>query len=264
MTTEFIPSDEIVELLANLTDSHLKPEQQDRLNQLITDDPQVRDFYIDYIRVHAMLIWRHGSVPALDVPMDAPTELLPRTKKSSSWALSIALGLSILVAAFAGLYFVTIGQESTAITMHNNDTQWRGGGSPLRGGQLIIGDGNLTAGFFQVKLPTGVVIAMQGPADFYWPGGNEFNLDHGRVKVYVPPEATGFILKAPRIQIVDLGTEFGAAVHKSGDVEVHVFQGEVMLNKIHIFKDEAKYVSIKEGKVVDAKINERSFPAIRP
>lgn len=265
MSTDFQPTDELIELLANLTDSFLLPEQQTRLNQLITEDPQVRDFYIDYIRVHAILIWSHGSVPTLEVPMDAPAELLPRRKKNlKSWAFSIAVGLSVLLAAFAGLYYATIGRQPAAITMHDNDTEWGEDESPLRDGQLKVGGGNLTAGFFQLKLPTGVIIAMQGPVTFYWPGGNEFNLDQGRVKVYVPPNATGFTLNAPRIKIVDMGTEFGVAVHKGGDVEVHVFQGELMVNNIPIYKDEAKYISMKEERVVDSKINERAFPAFRP
>src|SRR5262249_518170 len=50
----------------------------------------------------------------------------------------------------------------------------------------------------------------------------------GKLRATVPPQATGFTIATPKLDLVDRGTEFGLSVNPSR-TEVHVFQGKVEL-----------------------------------
>ncbi len=59
-----------------------------------------------------------------------------------------------------------------------------------------------------------------------------FGLDHiamvtGRVTANVPPQAIGFRIDTPDMEVVDLGTEFALKVDSSGKSRLVVLEGEV-------------------------------------
>ena len=47
----------------------------------------------------------------------------------------------------------------------------------------------------------------------------------------IKPEARGFQVETPKGSVVDLGTEFAVDVTPSEDVQVHVFKGEVLVQR---------------------------------
>ncbi len=51
----------------------------------------------------------------------------------------------------------------------------------------------------------------------------------GKLRVTVPPHAQGFAIRTPKLELVDLGTEFGVQVDDGKGTEVQVFQGKVEL-----------------------------------
>ena len=67
---------------------------------------------------------------------------------------------------------------------------------------------------------------MNGPVDFTIEEHGGY-LHYGNVAARVPPAAMSFTIKTPKVQVVDFGTEFGVHAEKDGQVDVHVFQGQV-------------------------------------
>ena len=52
-------------------------------------------------------------------------------------------------------------------------------------------------------------------------------LSHGQFTAKVPEGAEGFTVSTPQGKIIDLGTQFGVSVTEDGNVETHVFSGEI-------------------------------------
>ena len=66
---------EDLELLESLTaaivEGTLSESQRDQLARLLKDNPAAQAFYRDYLEIHTLLAWEHGSMGA--------TPLLPQT-----------------------------------------------------------------------------------------------------------------------------------------------------------------------------------------
>ncbi len=272
MSGEYQPSSEFERLLTALADGELEAADRLRLNETIRDDEDARQFYLHYIKVHSLLIWRHGSIPPLDVSLGEDEELLLRPGRNfSSMAIAIAVVASVVVAVGIGYYNLALPGQASARLTHSEDASWHVGAEPtLPGGRVAPSEAALASGFVQLELPSGVVIAMQGPVRFEWSGENKLRLLRGRIRASVPPAAVGFVVEAPNVQIQDLGTEFGVAVDQWNNVEVQVFQGKVIMNgQITVRKDEAQVVDNKHRKagaplvVRPAKPNQKAFPTIR-
>ena len=74
---------------------------------------------------------------------------------------------------------------------------------------------------FQAALTT------EGPAAFDLNSAWEATLNRGTLKASVPPQAIGFRISNPSVEIVDLGTEFTMSADASGAAEVLVLKGQV-------------------------------------
>src|SRR5581483_3213126 len=70
---------------------------------------------------------------------------------------------------------------------------------------------------------------LQGPADFQLIGRNEAYCSRGSLRATVPPQAQGFTIGSPKVDLVDRGTEFGLRIGADSQTEVHVFRGKVDL-----------------------------------
>ncbi len=85
----------------------------------------------------------------------------------------------------------------------------------------------LDSGLLELQFTSGASVILEGPADFEVAGALRCVLHRGAVVARVPEQARGFTVDGPRGRLVDLGTEFGVRVGKSGDTEVHVLKGRV-------------------------------------
>jgi hypothetical protein len=72
-------------------------------------------------------------------------------------------------------------------------------------------------------------VLLEGPADFRLISPREAFCTRGKLRATVPPQAQGFTIGSPRLDLVDLGTEFGMNVNGTERTEVHVFEGKVDL-----------------------------------
>ncbi len=65
------PNEELAGLLKAISEDRLSPEQHERLEAILRDDPEARKRYLRYIQADALLAWRYAHVP--DLPADLGT-----------------------------------------------------------------------------------------------------------------------------------------------------------------------------------------------
>jgi AcrR family transcriptional regulator len=94
----------------------------------------------------------------------------------------------------------------------------------IREGQLIT----ISKGLLVLQFGSGAEITLNGPATLSATSKTSVKLVRGELSASVPPQARGFCVETHAGDFVDLGTEFGLMVAEDGDVETHVFKGEVV------------------------------------
>ncbi len=146
------------------------------------------------------------------------------------------------------------------------DAVW-GPSSPKKevGEDLRKGSYYLERGLAQVVFDNGVRATLEGPAIFDLHSCSAMELISGKLVANVNRDGAGFSVKTPSTKVLDLGTEFGVNVDEvTGNSDVHVFEGEVMLyprntvKKISILQGKAKRVALS-GQDKDIANNQYAF-----
>jgi Concanavalin A-like lectin/glucanases superfamily len=118
-----------------------------------------------------------------------------------------------------------------AVLKRGSDAVWTNGEDYGTGELLPAGWLRLQSGSVQLEFLRGAQVILTGPAEMRIDGENAAFLKSGKVSAEVPEAAHGFSLRAPGMEVVDLGTAFGLDVPATGGPEVHVFTGEVTVAK---------------------------------
>lgn len=113
------------------------------------------------------------------------------------------------------------------------DCQWPDGARGLQFGDYLTEGEEVTidSGVVQLTLDTGTRVLVEGPASFIATSRSETELSLGRIAASVPRAGRGYTVLTPTAEIVDLGTEFGVHVDRSGASKVYVFDGDVVARK---------------------------------
>jgi hypothetical protein len=151
------------------------------------------------------------------------------------------------------------------------DPEWEAGQTRRhRGAHLVVGDDlRLRSGYVEIAFHDGVSVLLHGPAQFVVDRVEQQDrqisygrLQRGKLTAHVPPDAVGFTVATPLVNVVDLGTQFGIDV-STDKTDVVVFEGEVAAHPTAAASSE-KSRSISSGEAVRF---ERSQPwgrAYRP
>jgi hypothetical protein len=254
---------ELQALLNALCEGSSTPEQVQRLEELILSSPEAEAYYIQYMSLYADLIGHFTVLPTStehslreraragrregERGNAMHAQARGRRRSRSRRRLSgILMGLAGLA---AGLVLALVlsrrepagstpspagGAEaldnSVAVLLQAPGAVWEETGQPLRAGApLAPGRLRLKSGFAHFEFYSGATVILQGPADFRLISSQEAYCARGKLRATVPPQAQGFTIGSPRVDLVDRGTEFGLQVHEGGKTEVHVFQGKVDL-----------------------------------
>ncbi|MCG8449228.1 MAG: FecR domain-containing protein [Pirellulales bacterium] len=97
-------------------------------------------------------------------------------------------------------------------------------GEPLLEGRKL----KLSQGLAQLTFESGVKLLLQAPAELTVDTEMNSQLDAGKITAVVPRRASGFAIRTPNAEVIDIGTEFAVHVDELGGSEVHVFDGEVI------------------------------------
>lgn len=98
-------------------------------------------------------------------------------------------------------------------------------GDRLRPGLITWPQGTLHLDFLN-----GAQIVVSGPAQLQIHSLSLVTLLEGNAAARIPPSAKGFVMNAPDVAIVDLGTEFSVRVNENGESDVNVTDGEVVVS----------------------------------
>jgi hypothetical protein len=123
------------------------------------------------------------------------------------------------------------GATSKAVAMLNRvvEAQWNAAGeAPRLGAPLEPGWLRLQSGLAQIVFYSGARVVIEGPAELQIVSPTETSFRHGRLIAEVPPQARGFRITTPPMNVPSLDTSFGLVVQE-GRMEVHVFKGGIEL-----------------------------------
>lgn len=138
---------------------------------------------------------------------------------------------ALAVAAVLALAFVLTRFGKThdrVILTRSESVVWAGAGAGVGD---VLEDGRvleIDSGIAELTFPDGVQVLLEGPAHIRITGPKSARLERGRLVARVlRAEGRGFVIDGPSGRVVDLGTEFGVSVGRSGEMEVHVLEGTV-------------------------------------
>ena len=248
---------EIAELANKMCDRTITPDERERLEMLLSDNPEVRSLYLDYLRVNASLIWRYrtGDTVNLSDADSSDTQIAraaadapPQKDKGTGWSAFLgrhwgffgALASCLLVAfllwprSAEESADVSPGAESTnfvATLREATNVVWSNDQDAVNvGGRIKSGSLRLGAGEAELVFDSGAKLLLAGPAKLELESPLRVFLEKGKVAAHMPSTAVGFELYTPTSKLVDQGTEFGVVVDEAGTTKVHVFRGQVDLH----------------------------------
>jgi hypothetical protein len=242
------PSREFDEAVAAVCHGSVSDEQARALNELLRRDPAARDDYILRLEIHSRLasdpdlfvaMERATGVMAPDRAVMLPQNFLPLRSprrepvRKRSWALALAACVALLGSGWWGLHEWRQGERkgatSTAVAMLNRvvDAEWESRqAAPRLGAPLEPGSLRLKSGLAQVVFYSGARVVIEGPTELQLISPGETSCRRGRLTAEVPPQAKGFRVGTPQMNVTDLGTAFGIEVGAQR-TELHVFKGSV-------------------------------------
>ncbi len=200
------------------------------LAKLLGQSAPARRVYLEYIADSVSLHFRAqaGAAPA---PVEARSVLRkwwPLRNARLAWAAACGLAVALGTALWAG-HEPAPTYRGVAVLARAVDVSWQPAGALHAPGSLLpAGPLRLVRGAAQIEFFGGATLVVEAPADLDLVSASEVFVRRGKVRASVPPPARGFLVGAPGVGVVDLGTELGVDVQSTG-AEVRVFDGEVEL-----------------------------------
>lgn len=216
--------DEVGELMEALRDGTIEDAQVARLDQILAEQPEAVDYFVDRAMLRAELDARLSGPARITLPGRRP---MLRVLLVAAPAAAALILLSVAVAVLRPPRpEAPISYEGCAVLTRALETRWDGA-APAVGSVLPKGRLAFESGVIQVEFFSGARVILEGPADFELVSANEGLCRLGKLRAVVPPQAQGFTVGTPAIRLIDRGTEFGLRLDRTGGAEVHVFQGRV-------------------------------------
>ena len=235
---------ELNELCNALVDETINEKQKARLSNWLSGSADARRFYVRAMGLSASLFSYAGEMQSQELERPRPEKII-----RLNWLWKFAPLAAAACAVFAVLWIggrQTDGgvnaakvapaspsaeaPESVAQLTGSKECQWVNNSfSAQPGGRLYQGQKvELAKGFAEITFDSGAQIVLLGPASLSVDSAWAATLNRGTLKASIPPEAMGFSISNPTVEVVDLGTEFTMFADASGaTAEVLVLKGEV-------------------------------------
>lgn len=245
MSAEF--ERELELLTSAMCNSTITAEETSQLDELLKRDAAARAFYNNYLFLHGELYSQHAALGAeTELRPDVSEPVARRAAARKKWRSWLAVAAALVgVAAISSwlTHSLAVGGRrvvdtatvpantsigSVARVTATRNCSWTAGtevgyGSRLKAGQQL----GLATGLVEITFDDGAVVVLEGPATFDVESRGRAQLHDGRLAAEVPERARGFEVITSRLNVVDLGTEFGVMAESAGATEVHVFKGLV-------------------------------------
>lgn len=207
------------DLLVRTIEGQLKPEEHQNFSDLIKNNEEARQHYLQQCKVDGLLKATHGQL--VEKQHFEPTPI-PRTTPWHWMALAALLLISITLWNFPhnSITIETLNPGPVARVIEANENRFS------KGMQILPGDLSFDQGKLHLVMDSGVEMIISGPSRFRLDHAMKVHLNSGKASVKVPPVAQGFKLTTDTMSILDLGTSFGVDA-STAKHEVHVFEGKV-------------------------------------
>ncbi len=247
---------ELESLLSRRADAELTPVEKKRFEEILLASEQARRLYVRFCGLEMSLAAQAGDAH-VDVELGAEEKgkglapvfgfITKHRKALSVWGAAAAACV-----LFAGLWARRVpafkdqamdglaeqandgsDADSAAVLSATENCRWSGEamvrglqtGDALPVGQRLI----LDTGVAELAFDSGARLVMQGPSELVLHSAWEAHLHTGLVRANVPPEAIGFRVSSPDVDVVDLGTEFSLAAAGQAGSDVLVHEGQVQV-----------------------------------
>ena len=227
---------QIHDLIDKYLDENLQPQETEHLERLLLKSEAARKAFWELSEIHGLLRETLNNLP-VDQGSEESIIKFKRTNRLLKFTLTaacIATGL-LLVATWKAQNrpgpaqiaedFGQSHQYLAKIGFQSREVRDSGKFIPeqfLKSGPLELSEGLMELVFFN-----NVTVLLQGPAGIHLKSLDHMVLSHGQFTAKVPEGAEGFTVSTPQGKIIDLGTQFGVSVTEDGNVETHVFSGEI-------------------------------------
>ena len=293
--------DELATLIARAADGTLTPDDAAHLAVACSEDAAALDALVAHVSterlLHATVRDPLGRAAAQEVALRLEQEriaaatapefvpaVVERARRLRWWP---RLALAAALAAFAGIAALVFKTEPVqpaedhlasdgptservatpapvAVLRRAVGVVWsRRDEAPGVGAMLGAGWLRFERGTVQVEFINGAQLFVVGPAELRLDSESTAFLQSGKASAYVPEPARGFTLRAPGMDVVDLGTAFGLDVSAERKPEVHVFDGEVSITAAAATPhkvEAAKAVRLDGSKLRDIPVMPANFP----
>jgi hypothetical protein len=235
---------ELRTLLNALCEETATEEQVRRLEELVLAHPEAEAYYVQYMSQHADLVSHFAALP---VPSQQALRERSGKRPARRRALWLWGGVGLTGLAAGLLLALTpwhrpqtdstakkpaaeASDNTVAVLLQAAGARWADTGLPTKpGAALPPGWLRLKSGLVQIEFYNGATVLLEGPAELQLVSRTQAYCARGKLRALVPPQAYGFTVGSPQMDLVDRGTEFGLEVGAGGRTEVHVFQGKVDL-----------------------------------
>ncbi len=232
--------EELATLLNTLADGGLTGAEELRLRKFFDRGEPARRVFLEFAALHAGLHWDYATLLA--------PGLTPRTAAvpgGRDWWPRIGRVAAVLAAAAgAGVATVAVwlllapppaprgpgerGVPLATVTQARYLTPGDGEQPLSVGKSLAAGRVSLGGGAVELTLRNGVVVVFEGPGEIDLTDELSATLHDGNVVVRMPAGTTGFVVRTPTTDVLDLGTEFAVGIGAGNTTDVQVYDGEVM------------------------------------
>jgi hypothetical protein len=225
---------ELNELCSAAVDGSLTAAERTRLEQMLAESEDARQFYVKAIDLSASLGHYAGEMQmdAADAKGYATHFWESKSVRWAALAAAVAVGLTWwLVGGSAEVSPTVVADASEYVARLTGTSKivWPANANPLNTGDFFHRGQQLKfdGGLAEVTFDSGAVVLLEGPAVFDITSAWDSTLRLGAIKVKVPEQALGFRVSNRAVEVVDIGTEFSMVADDEGNADVLVLQGEV-------------------------------------
>jgi ferric-dicitrate binding protein FerR (iron transport regulator) len=228
------------ELVQRYVDGLASADETRQLAERLRADAELREQFLEYVNVDlALEDYAAGgeASPATTIEVSRP---IPRRRWRSVLGLAVAAALTVTIAIWSVRKRPPSGIDRpsspfvAAEVLAADGVQWVGQGPPLAAGTRIEVDRiRIAQGKLTLRLESGVVLELLGPADASFETPLRLRLAKGRLNADVGRGGRGFTVATAAGEVVDLGTRFAVDVSEEGETRTAVFSGQVRIDSVN-------------------------------
>lgn len=282
MTAQELPP-QFQNLLNQLIDHQLNDEQFQELERYLSEYPQARSIYFDYLDLYMGIGEKNiERLKELDQIVTLSSEnqhtISQQSKLNHEGNRTLLLGyVAVAVACvvmMSSLHWLLTGsmigtqprvvqpepqlvpEEIPEINLpyvatmsRATDCKWGGDNPPRFSGQRLLSkELYLERGVAEFRFDSGVRLVLEGPTKINIESASSATISSGSVVLHGYESSPEFELITPQARFFDIGTEYGTKVDENGSTELHVFQGAVRVQPDMELMEVSAPLIVAEGK----------------